>query len=120
MNWGTNMADLDNELDHLFAQARATRNELPDDLAVRIETDAEAVRLSRIAPKGRWSWRSSISVIGGWQGLSGLVAASAAGVWIGFSAPTFLPDPVDYFLSQETNYLMADLNLDENYLEDAE
>ncbi len=120
MNWGTNMADQDNELDHLFAQARAARDVLPDDLAVRIETDAEAIRLARTARPRRQTWRQKISVVGGWQGLGGLVAASAAGVWIGFSAPTFLPDPVDYFISQETTYLMADLNLDENYLEDAE
>ena len=120
MNWGTNMADQDKELDHLFARARAARDTFPDDLAVRIETDAEAIRLARTARPQRRTWRQKIGVIGGWQGLSGLVAASAAGVWIGFSAPTFLPDPVDYFISQETTYLMADLNLDENYLEDAE
>ncbi len=114
------MADQDNELDHLFAQARAARDAFPDDLAVRIETDAEAVRLDRLARPSRRSWRQRIGVIGGWQGLGGLVAASAAGVWIGLSAPAFLPDPVEYFVSQETTYLMADLNLDENYLEDAE
>ncbi|EEE36418.1 hypothetical protein RKLH11_251 [Rhodobacteraceae bacterium KLH11] len=93
---------------------------LPDALAVRIETDAEAVRLARSAPKARRVWRQWIALIGGWQGMGGLVAASAAGVWIGFSAPTFLPDPVDYFALSETTYLLADLNLDETYLEDAE
>ncbi|KIC42107.1 hypothetical protein RA27_01490 [Ruegeria sp. ANG-R] len=114
------MADQDKQLDQLFAQAREARDVFPDDLAVRIEIDAEAVRLARSARTSRRTWRQRIGVIGGWHGLGGLVAASAAGVWIGFSAPTFLPDPVDYFVSQEATYLMADLNLDENYLEDAE
>lgn len=115
-----NMADQDKELDHLFTQARATRDAFPDDLAVRIETDAEAVRLERLAMAPRRTLRQRLRVIGGWQGFGGLVAASAAGVWIGFSAPTFLPDPVEYLVSQETTYLMADLNLDNEYLEDAE
>lgn len=114
-----NMADHDTELEDLFAQARATRDVLPDALAVRIETDAEAVRLARRS-KATPSWRQRLRGIGGWQGLGGLVAASAAGVWIGFSAPAFLPDPAEYFVSSETTYLMADLNLDDDYLEDVE
>lgn len=120
MNWGMNMADQDKELEHLFAQARAERDEFPDDLAVRIETDAEAVRLARAAKVSRPVWQLRMRLIGGWQGLGGLAAASAAGIWIGFTAPSFLPDPADYFVSQETTYLMADLNLDDYYLEDAE
>ena len=43
------MADDDTELNQLFAQARAGRRYLPDDLAVRIMTDAEQVRLDRLA-----------------------------------------------------------------------
>ena len=115
-----NMADHDIELEHLFAQARATREMLPDELAVRIETDAETIRLRRIASISRQTWRQRLRDFGGWQGLGGLVAASAAGVWIGFSAPAFLPDPAEYLVPEETSYLMAELNLDDNYLEDAE
>ncbi len=115
-----NMADHGKELEGLFAQARATRDEFPDDLAVRIETDAEALRLARVAQAARPTWRWRMGSIGGWQGLGGLVAASAAGVWIGFSAPSFLPDPAEYFVSSETTFLIADLSLDDNFLEDAE
>ena len=131
-----NMADHDKELEHLFAQARATRDTFPDELAVRIETDAEAIRLERvgfdrihvftrhalrrIASVSRQTWRQRLRDFGGWQGLGGLVVASAAGVWIGFFAPAFLPDPAEYLVSEEAIYLMADLNLDDNYLEDAE
>ncbi len=116
------MTDQD-KLENLLAQARKTRSTLPEDLAVRIETDAEAVRLRRLAAKNRptsRSWRAAFDGIGGWRALGGLVAASAAGVWIGFSAPAFLPDPADFILGQETTYLVAELNLDDELLEDAE
>ncbi len=115
------MADDDTELNQLFAQARAGRRHLPDDLAVRIMTDAEQVRLDRLAkrvPPGRSTWRRLLDGIGGWQGLGGLVAASAAGVWIGFSAPAFLPDPATYLFSQDATYEVADL--DAVFLEDTE
>ncbi len=117
------MTDDDTELDRLFAQARQERSQLPDDLAVRMMTDAESVRLGRLAPQTeakRRSWWHLFDNVGGWQGMGGLVAASAAGVWIGFSAPSFLPDPANYLISQETAYLVADLGLDTAYLEDAE
>jgi len=115
------MADHD-ELENLFAQARRDRPALPDDLVVRIETDAETLRLDRLAVSRptRRSWWQALDGIGGWRALGGLVAASAAGVWIGFSAPAFLPDPAAYIFSQETTFLVADLNLDADYLEDAE
>ena len=115
------MADHD-ELENLFAQARRDRPTLPEDLAVRIETDAETVRLNRLAAlrPARRSWWQALDGIGGWRALGGLVAASAAGVWIGFSAPEFLPDPATYIFPQETTLLVADLNLDADYLEDAE
>ena len=123
MNWGTTMAEDDMELDQLFAQARRNRPDLPDDLAVRILTDAEAVRLDRrpsAGPSQPSLWRRMLDGIGGWQGMSGLVAASAAGVWIGFAAPDFLPDPATYIYSQDETFVVADLGLDTIFLEDAE
>ncbi len=113
------MADND-ELENLFAQARQERPALPEDLAVRIETDAEAVRLRRLNATGRparRSWLQAFEGVGGWRVLGGLVAASAAGVWIGFSAPAFLPDPANFIYAQETTFLVADLNLDADFLE---
>ncbi|WP_170758920.1 hypothetical protein [Ruegeria lacuscaerulensis] len=117
------MAEDDMELDQLFAQARQNRPELPDDLAVRILTDAESVRLDRLAQAAqppRPLWVRMLDGIGGWQGMSGLVAASAAGVWIGFSAPGFLPDPAAYIYAQDVTFVVADLGLDTTFLEDAE
>lgn len=124
MNWGTKMAEDKMELDQLFAQARQARPELPDELVVRILTDAEAERVERTKPAAaspqRSIWPRLLDGIGGWHGMGGLVAASAAGVWIGFSAPDFLPDPASLIYPQETSFVVADLGLDTTFLEDAE
>lgn len=117
------ISDDDRDLDLLFAEARRSSPELPDDLGVRILTDAEAVRLERTrpaVPANRGLFRGLYAAVGGWQGLGGLVAASVAGVWVGFSAPSFLPDPARYFVSQDTSYLVADLGLEPTFLEDLE
>ncbi|WP_120636182.1 hypothetical protein [Ruegeria sp. EL01] len=117
------MADEDLKLDHLFADARRDRPTLSNDLVVRIQTDAEAVRLEALNPKTpprRNVWARFFETIGGWQGFGGLVAASAAGVWIGFAAPTFLPDPANLLTSQDTSYLVADLGFDTSFLENTE
>lgn len=122
MNWGTMMAEDDMKLDQLFAQARQARPVLPDDLAVRILTDAETVRLGRLNPVDppRSMWARILDGIGGWQSMGGLAAASAAGVWIGFAAPDFLPDPATIIYLQDTSFVVADLGLDTSFLEDAE
>ncbi|WP_226698657.1 hypothetical protein [Ruegeria profundi] len=123
MNWGTKMAEDEMDLDQLLAKARQTRPDLPDDLAVRIVTDAETVRLDRLKPASssrRSVWVRMLDGIGGWQSMGGLVAASAVGVWIGWSAPDFLPDPAAIIYPQENSFVVADLGLDATFLEDAE
>jgi len=117
------ISDKKPDLDQLFAEARQARPDLPDDLAVRILTDAEAVRSERrerSIPRRRNPIRSLFDGLGGWQGLSGLVAASLAGLWVGLSAPSFLPDPADFIGTQDTAYLIADLGLEATFLEDYE
>ncbi|WP_254443439.1 hypothetical protein [Ruegeria atlantica] len=110
------------ELDQLFAQARQAQPALSDNLAVRILTDAEAVRLERLKPSAprRSVWARLVEGIGGWQSMGGLVAASAAGVWIGFAAPDFLPDPATILYPEDTSFAVANLGLDTSFLEDAE
>jgi len=117
------ISDKKPDLDQLFAEARQARPDLPDDLAVRILTDAEAVRLERqkqAVPARRNPILGLFDGLGGWQGLSGLVAASLAGLWVGFSAPSFLPDPADFIVTQDSSYLIADLGLEAIILEDYE
>lgn len=89
-----------------------------------MQTDAEAVRLARLAPSSakcpRGLLRRLADGLGGWQGMGGLLAASVTGVWIGFAAPAFLPDPANYLMTQDTTYLVADLGLSFDYLEETE
>ena len=119
MNWGMMMTDDLKELDDLFAQARSERA-LSDALAVRIQTDAETERLSLLTkPPTRQSFGVRLSgMLGGWRGMGGLATACAAGVWIGFAAPGFLPDPANYLFDQPDTLILADL--DATFLEDTE
>lgn len=117
------MADEDMKLDDLFAQARRNRPALPDDLAVRIQTDAESVGLDRVAiqtrPK-RSLWTRLLGNIGGWQGCSGLAVASVTGICIGLFAPAFLPDPASLLNGEENSFLASDLGFDTSFLESTE
>lgn len=90
------------QLDDLFAAARDTSAALPDHLmrAILADADAVAARLEVEAPCSNPQaqprsaiWRQLLVAIGGLPALGGLVAASAVGLWIGLSAPSFLPDP---------------------------
>jgi hypothetical protein len=90
----------DVDLDGLFAQARADRPGLPGSLQAAILSDAAAVQAEWQAPaperqaRGGF-WLQLRQAVGGWPALGGLAAASAAGLWIGFTGPDFLPDPLD-------------------------
>ena len=91
--------DKDLDLDGLFAQARAARPGLPDSLQAAILADAEAVQAEWKASEAghqprRGFWLQLRQAVGGWPSLGGRVAASAAGLWIGFTGPAFLPDPL--------------------------
>lgn len=117
------MADDDMELENLFAQARKDRPGLPDDLAVRIQTDAETTRLGRFAKNARPErspWSRLLDNIGGWQGFSGLAAASVTGIFIGFFAPAVLPETVGLFGATDGSVLAADLGFDTSFLESTE
>ena len=113
------------DLDDIFAAARATAPEPPHDLRHRVLADAAQVqagfeppmrRVAGAAPAGGW-FRQVSNALGGWAGLGGLATACAAGVWIGFAPPATWPDPAslviqedssfDLFQSEETAVLMA-------------
>ncbi|MBY6082722.1 hypothetical protein [Ruegeria arenilitoris] len=117
------MSDQGTELDLLFAEARQAHVDLPDDLAVRILTDAEAIRLAATKtakPKSQGFLGNLVAGLGGWQALSGLAAASVVGAWVGFAAPSFLPDPANYIMTQDASYMVANLGLEAAFLEEAE
>ena len=78
----------DDLLERHFEAARALPPEASDDFLARIEAQALAEQ-----PKGRSAppvWVQFLTALGGWPGAAGLVAASAAGLWLGFTGTTGL------------------------------
>ena len=77
------------DLDALFEEAKS--QDAPEDLMARVLEDALAaqpVPIARVKP----GLRAQIAaVLGGWQGIGGLVAATCAGIWIGITPPANLP-----------------------------
>lgn len=100
------MTETDKDLEALFAAARDTRDDMPEGLAARMVADADRIQQDQMAPvapvrsrPGLWDQLQTL--LGGWAGMGGLVAASAAGVWIGLAPPEFLPDPAGLVFQQE-------------------
>lgn len=76
------------DLEHFFAAARGAERP-SDDLVARVLADADAVQAAPAStaaanPSQPRGWLPSI---GGWFGAGGLVAATAAGLFIGIAAP---------------------------------
>ncbi len=90
------------DLDMFFDAARRETTVLPGDLERRIVADAARVlherQIAAVAPRpGRW--RQLYDMLGGWPAIAALATACAAGVWLGFSPPSTLPDPAQYLVS---------------------
>lgn len=96
----------DGGLDDLLAEAR--RDRPPAALVARVLADAEAAR-----PGGRREGmgRAILRAIGGWPSAAGLVAASAAGLVIGFAAPGAVPflDATAATATADTTFDLIDL-----------
>ncbi len=106
----------DEDLGRLFQSARADVP-APDEafLASLEQTAAEAVAQPKVA-RVRTGWMPQIrSLLGGWSGMGGLVAATAAGVWIGMAPPSAVLDAADLFSSGalETEFYGSFLELSE-------
>ncbi|WP_333712461.1 hypothetical protein [Yoonia sp.] len=86
----------DDFLEDLFARAQGDRATPQDDLVARVLADADAVQAglatqtARPAPPGLWS--RMLVALGGWPAVSGLAAATVAGVWIGVAPPAPVAD----------------------------
>lgn len=89
--------DRDDALDDLFAAARGAEDwEMSEALTARIMADAAAeMPRPAAAPVRRGPWAALVAALGGWPAVSGLAAATVAGVWLG-AAP---PPALDSFLS---------------------
>jgi hypothetical protein len=96
--------DLDmNALDALFAQAKNDVGAQPSEaFMTRVVTDALAQQpMPQIAPPSLWA--QIAAMVGGWQGMGGLIAATCAGFWIGINPPEGLPTQFETFLGSETS-----------------
>ena len=88
------MTSENSDKDHLesaFAAARAMQPKPSDALMARIVEDAATMQSAAIAPevnaprKGRFAM--FLDAVGGWPAMSGFVAATAAGLWLGIDPP---------------------------------
>tara|TARA_B110000902_G_scaffold40096_1_gene43061 strand:- start:1476 stop:1868 length:393 start_codon:yes stop_codon:yes gene_type:complete len=96
--------DLDmNALDALFVEAVNDASTQPSEsFMARVVTDALARQsMPKIAPPSLWV--QIMAMVGGWQGMGGLVAATCAGFWIGINPPEGLPTQLETFLGSETS-----------------
>lgn len=117
----TDMAPLGAEedalLDTLFASAKDDPAAMPTpDFMARVLADAEAampapapiapvIEAPRVSPVAKF-----IALLGGWQSMSGLAAATVAGVWIGVAAgPAMLQSDIgtSLMVSSDETYLSA-------------
>ena len=89
------MTNDDKMLDAAFDAARVPDVPAAEGLLDRIMMDADAVLAqgTPAAPRAKASLGAAfLDMIGGWPSLSGLAAATVAGVWIGVSPPDALGD----------------------------
>ncbi|MDE3079765.1 MAG: dihydroorotate dehydrogenase [Paracoccaceae bacterium] len=96
------MADVSDDFDGLDAYIATARTEvpaLPDALVARILADAAMVQAGRgrtagpvaVAARRRGGlWPALAAMIGGRGALAGLLSATLAGLWLGFSPPAQL------------------------------
>ena len=84
------------DIDQLLSDARGEGAEMavPDALFARIMSDAADQMPRRRALEASGTRRSLgaalLAALGGWAAVSGLAAATVAGVWLGFSPPAAL------------------------------
>jgi hypothetical protein len=85
----------DDMLDDLFAQARGLDAQPSDALMARILTDADNVQTAmqpEQAAVASGPWTRFLDALGGWPAVSGLAAATVAGIWIGVAPPSSVQD----------------------------
>lgn len=104
-------------LEDLFATARsASQPHVSPELLARVLTDAEthqpdAGGFEAVEVRNTGRWQQFISAIGGWPSLTGLAAATVAGVWIGFSLPdAMLTNGLSGLVTQDAEYYLTYLS----------
>ncbi len=91
------MTEKNRDSDDLNAFFEASRAQTPVPSAAlirRVGRDGARVRRRAMARLFADRMRQVAAALGGWGGLSGLAAASATGIWLGYAPPAGWPDPV--------------------------
>ncbi|GAA6206908.1 hypothetical protein NBRC116601_02010 [Cognatishimia sp. WU-CL00825] len=118
------MADknpMDDMLDGLFAEAKADpRAQVDMGLMTRVLDEADRLQPVAPTPASAKPLNSAprrplaqvlYDILGGWQGTSGLVAATMASVWIGFSgADSLSVESFQAVISGDAEYYLSDLS----------
>jgi hypothetical protein len=96
----------EDRLDDLFAQARGQGAQPSHALMARVLADADDVQAAMrskqaAAPIGLWT--RILDALGGWPAVSGLAAATVAGIWIGVAPPTSVQDLTASLLGDEVS-----------------
>jgi len=84
----------DDMLEDILAQARGLTAAPSDDLMARVLAEADAVQPdpSTVSAPQTGFWARMMDAIGGWPAVSGLAAATIAGIWIGIAPPSSVQD----------------------------
>lgn len=114
----TDLSKMDDMLEDLFGAAKSDPAAQPSDqLMARVLTDADALQPAAVVfgppVKQRGLLRGLFETLGGWQGTGGLVAATMASVWIGFSGADALTlEGLQAAVSGDTDFYLTDLGGD--------
>jgi hypothetical protein len=112
----------DDMLDDLFAQARETAPAPSDDLMARVLADAGMAQPVAGAPDVVRPGLGArlLDMIGGWPAVSGLAAATVAGIWVGVAPPSSVEDLTATLIGDEVSISLfsTDLILDAGALSD--
>ena len=97
------------DLDALLADAGTQTSDPSPAFLSRMMQDAldhQPVPQARIV-KEVW-WKQALAALGGWQGMSGLAAATCAGFWIGISPPEAVPTSLQTLLYVDAGFDSTD------------
>lgn len=104
----------DDMLDDLFATARTQAAPPNADLRARVLSDAQQVQAgfgAVAAPSRAGLWLRLMDALGGWPAVSGLAAATVAGVWIGIAPPSSIEDLTAGLLGDEVSVSLMSTSL---------
>ena len=112
----TEKNDMDALLNDLFAEAKdAPEAQVSDDFMARMLAEAEAHQpqpAAMAAPVAERGFLATLfETLGGWQGTGGLIAATMASVFIGFSGAEALTlDGLQTVITGDTESYISDLS----------